>query len=91
MPGSRCICHYQIVIPGHSLGPSPTSRLRELGHELEVEREDLLSEVSLLTVISRIFLRLGDSIGIPDAATDNNPLSLSLSHTHTDIGTHICT
>ena len=83
MPGSRCICGYQIVIPGHSPGPSPSSRLRELGYELKVEREDLLSEVSLLAVISRIFQHLGDSVGILDAATDNNPLSLSLSHTHT--------
>ena len=70
MPGSRCKCHYQIIIPGHSFGPSPTSRLRELRHGIEVERQDLLSEVSPLAVISRIFLHLGDSIGILDAATD---------------------
>ena len=91
MPGSRCKCHYQIIIPGHSFGPSPTSRLRELGHGIEVERQDLLSEVSLLAVISRIFLHLGDSIGILDAATDTKFLSLCFTHTHTGTFTHIGT
>lgn len=82
MPGSRCKCHCQIVIPGHCFGPSPTSRLRELGHGFEVKREDLLSEVSPLAVISRIFLHLGDSIGILDAAIDTKLLSLTHTHRH---------
>lgn len=85
MAGCICKCHCQIVIPGHSPGPGTrhSSRLRELGHVLNVERENLVSEVSPHAVISRIFHGLEDPIGILDAATDT--MSQTYTHTYTHI------
>ena len=50
---------------------------------LNVERENLVSEVSPRAVISRIFHGLEDPIGILDAATDT--MSQTYTHTHAHI------
>lgn len=85
MAGCICKCHCQIVTPGHSPGPGTrhSSRLRELGHVLNVERQNLVSEVSPRATISRTFHGLEDPIEILDAATDT--MSQTYTHTHAHI------